>query len=101
MLLKVAMRCRFLEEGVKELHGTHRKPRMTLHQHTKRETYQAGYCWGQVIIAELPSPGDQGCTRKEPSGWKVFWTNMPESKGREENLCDVVVRKLLVVNAKV
>ena len=26
---------------------------------------------------------------------------MPESKGREENLCDVVIRKVAAVNAKV
>ena len=31
-------------------------------QHTKWATYQAGYCWGQVMIAaaELPSPSDWG-----------------------------------------
>ena len=29
-------------------------------QRTKRATYQAGYCWGQVMIAdpELPSTSD-------------------------------------------
>ena len=34
-LLKVAIRCSFLEEEVKELHGIHVKPTMTLHQHFK------------------------------------------------------------------
>ena len=48
-------------------------------QHTKRATYQAGYCWGQVMIAapELPSPSDWGWTRKEPNGWEVCWTTLP------------------------
>ena len=40
-------------------------------QHTKRATYQVGYCWGQVMIAapELPSPGDCGWTCKEGGKW--------------------------------
>ena len=133
MLLEVVIRFRFLEEEVKELHGTHGKPTMTLHQHfvlwrppqslwrvllnhwsdlwyccmtapvtwnvstrpgcrslhrkaaliqhTKWATYQAGYCWGQVMIAapELPSPSDWGWTRKEPNGWEVNWTTLPEA----------------------
>ena len=39
----------------------------SLIQLTKRATYQAGYCWGQVMIAapELPSPNEWGWTRKE------------------------------------
>ena len=47
---------------------------------TKRATYQAGYYWGQVMIAasELPSPSDWGWTRKEPSGWEVCSTPLPE-----------------------
>ena len=50
-------------------------------QHTKRATYQAGYCWGQVMIAApvLPSPSDWGWTRKEPNGWEVNWTTLPEA----------------------
>ena len=39
-------------------------------RHTKPAMYQAGFCWGQVMIAapELPSLSDWGWTRKEPSG---------------------------------
>ena len=31
-------------------------------QHTKRAPYQAGHCWGQMMVAapELPSPSDWG-----------------------------------------
>ena len=31
-------------------------------QHTKRATYQGGYCWSQTLRAlpQLPSPGDWG-----------------------------------------
>lgn len=49
--------------------------------HTKRVAYQAGYCWSQVMIAapELPPPSDWGWTRKEPSGWEVRWTTLPEA----------------------
>ena len=42
----------------------------TLIQHTKPATYQAGYCWGQVMIA-APEPSS-------PSGWEVCWTTLPE-----------------------
>ena len=50
-------------------------------QHTKQATYEAGYCWGQVMIAapELPSPNDWGRTRKEPNGWEVNWTTPPDT----------------------
>ena len=39
----------------------------SLIQLTKRATYQAGYCWGQVMIAapDLPSPNEWGWTSKE------------------------------------
>ena len=49
--------------------------------HTKLVAYQAGYCWSQVMIAapELPPPSDWGWTRKEPSGWEVRWTTLPEA----------------------
>ena len=42
-----------------------------LKQHTKRAAYQAGHCWGQVMVAapELPSPGDWG--------WKKRWMGRP------------------------
>ena len=50
-------------------------------EHTKRAAYQAGHCWSQAMIAapELPSPSDWGWTRKEPSGWEVCWTTLPEA----------------------
>ena len=48
-------------------------------QHIKPATYQAGYCWGQVMIAapEPPSPNDWSWTRREPSGWEVCSTTLP------------------------
>ena len=50
-------------------------------QHIKRAAYQAGHCWGQMMVAapELPSPGDWGWKRKETGGWEVHWTTLPEA----------------------
>ena len=50
-------------------------------QHTKRAAYQAGHCWGQMMVAapELPSPGDWGWKRKDTGGWEVQWTTLPEA----------------------
>lgn len=50
-------------------------------QHTKRAAYQAGHCWGQMIVAapELPSPSDWGWKRKDTGGWEVNWTTLPEA----------------------
>ena len=47
-------------------------------QHTKRAAYQAGHCWGQMMVAapELPSPGWK---RKDTGGWEVQWTTLPEA----------------------
>ena len=49
-------------------------------QHTKRAAYQAGHCWGQVIVAapELPSPGDWGWKKEDTGGWEVNWTTLLE-----------------------
>ena len=61
-------------------------------QHTKWAVYQAGYCWGQVMIAapELPMLSDWGWTRKEPNGWEVCSTTLPEATKacRELLRCD-------------
>ena len=64
-------------------------------QHTNQATYQAGYCCCQVMIAtpELPSPSDWNWIRKEQSFWEV--------QRLVENLCDVVARKVIDVNANV
>ncbi len=42
-------------------------------EHIKRATYQAGYVWGQCLMAEqvLPSPGSWGWTECE-YGWEPF-----------------------------
>ena len=44
-------------------------------EHIKRTTHQAGYVWGQSIIAKqvLPSPSLWGWVKSE-TGWVPFWT---------------------------
>jgi hypothetical protein len=51
-----------------------------LTQHVKRAVYQAGHVWSQALVAapDLPSPGDWGW-RVTDSGWKPFWTDLPEA----------------------
>lgn len=55
--------------------------RAALIEHTKRAAYQAGHCWGQMMLAnpELPSPEDWGWRRKETGGWEIHWTTLPEA----------------------
>ena len=49
-------------------------------EHIKRTTYQAGYVWGQYVIAEqvLPSPSLCGWVKSE-TGWVPFWTALPRA----------------------
>ena len=51
-------------------------------QHTKRATYQAGYCWAQVMIPApyLPLPCEWEWKKEEPNGWEANWTTLPEAK---------------------
>jgi hypothetical protein len=51
-----------------------------LRQHIKRATFQAGYCWGQMMIAspELPSPSEWGWVQSD-NGWDIYWTTLPEA----------------------
>lgn len=51
-----------------------------LFQHAKRAAYQAGHCWGQMLVAEqnLPSAEDWGWKR-EDQNWQPFWTTLPEA----------------------
>ena len=46
----------------------------------KRTTHQAGYVWGQSIIAKqvLPSPILWGWVKSE-TGWVPFWTALPRA----------------------
>ncbi len=50
-------------------------------QHTKRAAYQAGHCWGQMMIAvpELPSPSEWGLEEGRNNHWELFWTTLPEA----------------------
>ncbi len=52
-----------------------------LMQHSKRASYQAGHCWGMMMIAspELPNPSDWGWKKKDTGGWEVNWTTLPEA----------------------
>ena len=51
-----------------------------LEEHIKRTTLQAGYVWGQSIIATqvLPSPSLWGWVQSE-TRWVPFWTALPRA----------------------
>ncbi len=68
----------------------------SLMQHTKRAAYQAGHCWGQMMIAapELPSPSDWGWKKNDNNGWEVFWTTLPEATHACRKFCAVAARKV-------
>ena len=56
----------------------------------KKATYQAGYCWAQMMIAapELPSPSEWGWRRKAEGGSEECWTALPETtQARKELIC--------------
>ena len=55
--------------------------RATLIQHAKRAAYQAGYCWGQMMIPapELPSPSEWGWVQRDSGCWDIYWTTLPEA----------------------
>ena len=61
-----------------------------LEQHVKRAVYQAGYIWGQSLVAEpqLPSPDVWGWERvNDNSPWTQHWTTRPEAaRGCQELL---------------
>lgn len=50
-------------------------------QHTKRVAYQAGYVWGQSLMAdpELPCPSKHGWKRSPAQTWEPIWTTLPEA----------------------
>ena len=52
-----------------------------LKEHVKCAVYQAGYCWGQTLIAihELPSPEERGWKKSRDNHWIPFWTSRPEA----------------------
>ena len=49
-------------------------------EHVKRTTHQAGYAWGQSIIAKqvLPSPSLWSWVKSE-TGWVPSWTALPRA----------------------
>ncbi len=66
-------------------------------EHIKRTTYQAGYIWGQSLIAEqvLPSPSLWGWVASE-FGWLPFWTTLP----RAAKALEVLVKCGCTTNCK-
>ena len=54
--------------------------RKALRQHIRRTAYQAGYCWGQMMVAaaELPSPSEWGWM-KSATCWDFCWTTLREA----------------------
>ena len=55
--------------------------RAALIQHAKRAAYQAGYCWGQMMIPapELPSPSEWWWVQRDGGCWDIYWTTLPEA----------------------
>ncbi len=55
--------------------------RAALIQHAKRAAYQAGYCWGQMMIPapELASPSEWGWVQRDSGCWDIYWTTLPEA----------------------
>ena len=49
-------------------------------QHVRRAAYQAGYVWSHALVPVpvLPSPALWGWLTSD-SGWKPFWTELPEA----------------------
>ena len=54
--------------------------REALRQHVKRASYQAGFCWAQMMVCtpEFPSPSDWGWVHSE-NGWDTCWTTLSEA----------------------
>ena len=54
-----------------------------LSEHTKRAAYQAGYVWGQMLVAEPelppPPPSDWGWKKNAVGQWEAQWTLLPEA----------------------
>ena len=63
----------------------------------KRTTYQAGYVWGQSLIAEqvLLSPDSWGWAMSEP-GWVPFWTPLFQASEALEELASCSCTKSYV-----
>ena len=70
---------------------SHRNIPPTLHaleQHVKRSVYQAGYVWGQCLIAvpEVPSPDLRGWEKSDSiSPSTPLWTVLPEASKLVKN----------------
>ena len=50
-------------------------------QHTKRATYQSGFCWNRSLQAQqnLPSPGEWGWLADDDDcKWKPLWSDLPD-----------------------
>ena len=78
------------------------KTREALRQHIKRAAYQAGFCWGQMMVCtpELPSPCDWGWVHNDSTG---VYVGQPFKRQLRHagNCLDVAVRKVLEEGASV
>ena len=50
-------------------------------EHTKRASYQAGYIWGQALVAQqhIPSPNEWGWTNDSNGNYIPYWSLLPEA----------------------
>ena len=76
--------------------------REALIQHIKRAAYQAGFCWGQMMIClpELPSPAEWGWVQGE-NGWGIYWTTLPEATEACQQLITCGCKKVVKDSASV
>ena len=77
--------------------------RVALIQHAKRTAFQAGYCWGQMMIPapELLSPSEWGWVQRDSGCWEIYCTTLPEATLGCGNSSDAVARKVAEGSANV
>ena len=76
--------------------------RAALYQHVKRASFQAGYIWGQALIANpsLPSPGDWGWKKDADGKWTPSWTTLSEASKQCRELIKCNCKKRCVGHCK-
>jgi len=59
--------------------------RVALYQNVKCASFQAGYIWGQALIAN-PSPGDWGWKKDADGRWTPLWTTLSNTSKQYREL---------------
>ena len=76
--------------------------RAALYQLVKRASFQAGYIWGQALIANpsLPSPGDWGWKKDADGKWTPLWTTLSEASKQCRELIKCNCKKFCLGHCK-